>query len=365
VTDAFLRQTEFSAMTALFLESFDFYGSVSDLSQQWLVNNFTSLLASAGTAFVAGQGVCAYATGTIGTAVFNTGTNESTVYGSVRLKAEAGLLVSGSYPTYQIALEFLDGANAQCSIVWQADGTLYVKSGSITGTNLGTYVAAFPANTWDSYQFHIVFSATAGSVEIRMDGSSTPIVSLTNVNTQAGSANSYANGFSFVAQAGSPFQLDDLFISSGSGAAPNGWLGDLRSVMQYPTGAVQTQFTPAPSGGPGNYALVGAATEDEGTTLVASSTAGAEDLYSMSPLGVTTSAIVGVNFFAVMEKTSTGARTAGVQVIANGSADTTVASGSPATSWGKIQGFLPVDPTGAAWTVSTVNGAHVGIKVIS
>ena len=214
-------------------DSFDFYSSVSDISQRWQVNNFSSLLPATNTAFESGQAVAAYNTGVIGTASFTTGSNESTVYGSIRLKSRT---VSGStsgYSGFRMALEFLDGTNAQCSLVFQGDGTVYVKSGGIDGTNLGTYSGVFAYDTWDSYQFCVVFSTTAGSVQLRKDGSTTPVCTLTNVNTQAGSGNSYANAISLAAEGGSPFQLDDLFLSSGSGAAPNGWLGDLRARQSW------------------------------------------------------------------------------------------------------------------------------------
>ena len=414
--------------------------------------------------------------------------------------------------------------NAQVTLGWAGDGTIFVLSGSgQTGTIIGTYPSQFVINTWDSYQFKVVINNTNGYVEMRKNGSTNALFTpLSNVNTRAGSTNTSVNGIQiWNGAAGGNCYIDDLFLCSGLGAAPNTWFGDARGVTQYPANVIKAQFTGVPttiaSSGPpitslssnfptgtlyiscaaiivndtgnvgslslnfqsgmtghviaaiydtsgtggspgnllgvsnvfvnpvggantftfstpipvtkglqyfpafladatltltggayggantsiwaltGNYSngfpssalgmsqttgfygalnvtfnitpsnadLVSTTVEDGVASYVYSSTVGAEDLYTITPLPVTPVAIIGCMPVVIWEKTDSGARVGGLQCIANGSADTTVASTIPSLSWTATQGFLPTDPTGAAWTVSTVNSMQIGMKIIS
>lgn len=116
---------------------------------------------------------------------------------------------------------------------------------------------------------------------------------------------------------------------------------------------------------PDNWSLVNESSEDGDTTYVQSSTVNDLDLYTLAPLGVTPSAIVGVQATAIWRKQNSGARTVSLMYKANGSAATVETTVSLSVGYTVSRKFMPLDPTAAAFTQLVVEGAQVGAKVIS
>lgn len=347
-------------MASLLADSFDMYGSTGDLLVRWDSVNTGSAMAlasSSTTAFGSGQALNLGNGG--GSITKNFGSNEPTIYFSLRLK-NAGALTSASWG----GLTLYDGSTAQVTIRFNGDGSIGLYTGGPTGTLIVTIAGAFSANVWDSWQGKVVIGNTAGSIELRKNGANSDTYSYTGINTRGGTANNYANtmGFSTVNQFNSSgWNLDDLFLCSASGAAPNSWLGDMRGVQQLPTGSSQAQFTA--SGASSNWQAVANATPDDDTSYVASSTVGQEDIYTLSAIP-TSYTVIAVNYYVRWKKSDAGARTAAFSVNAHGSGDTVeVSNAALSASYFDQMAFLPLDPTGAAWTPSTVNGAALGIKV--
>lgn len=225
----------------LFSDGFDFYSIAADVTERWDSGSITNLVATASTAFGVGQAAIPNNAGL--TKAW--GSNDGTIYANIRHKQVAGTL-AGNY----VALSFLDGTNAQVTLRWNEDGSITVHSGGVIGTTLGTYSAAFASSAWDSWQVKIVIHNTTGSVEIRKNGSASPIgAALTGVNTRAGSTNAYANKLTMItsASAGNNHQVDDLFLNSGTGADPATWPGDLRAITNTPNATAQAQFSQSPS----------------------------------------------------------------------------------------------------------------------
>lgn len=494
-------------MARLWSDSFDFYastGSSGDIVTRYdsVTGSNLTLVSGANTAFGIGQALYSTNAASI-TKTFTTGTNETTIYFSLRVKI--------GNAAASIAFQLLDGSNFQCSAMINGDLSVSARTGSSSGTVLGSTAGVLTLNTWDSYQGKIVIGNTTGSVEIRKNGSSTPILSLTNVNTRGGSTNNYANRLQVLFISISE-GIDDLIVWSDNGAAPTSWIGDPRSISLTPNGqGASTQFSLSPtnynpvfttvttsnfsasanvirffpvtatatgtlagltmnfqtaltghakmalydstgaSNGPGtllatsaeitnpsfaintfsvsagptvisgtkywvaimqdaaavflgiattggdslsqtysggfpssaagftvingngvnagmnitptNAFLVSDAQEDGDTTYVYSSTVGNEDLYTVSALPLSPASIIGVNTVGYARKSDSGARTASFQIKANGTETSSNSNVNLSLSYTWSEGWMPLDPTGAAWTATNINAAQIGIKV--
>jgi hypothetical protein len=135
----------------------------------------------------------------------------------------------------------------QCTVALCGDNAIRVYSGTTAGTLLGTLTSAFVATVWDSYQGKIVINNTTGSVEIRKNGSVSPIINLSSVNTRAGSANNYANQCAISSSASISLDIDDFWLNSDNGAAPTSWPGDVRCLTQMAASDSSIAFSPSPN----------------------------------------------------------------------------------------------------------------------
>lgn len=229
-------------MAYLFADGFDGYSAASDITQRWdSVSGAPSLVAAASTAFSVGGAVSLSSAVNLSKTLSS---NESTIYFSLRRKQTGGS--SASLFSY---VQLIDSATAQLTIRWNEDGSLGAYSGASGGTLIGSVASAVHSSaSWDSWQIKVVIHNTTGSVEVRKNGSTTPVLNLTGINTRSGTANSYANKILLgVFTSSTAVQWDDFFIWSGSGAAPNTWAGDLRCITDAPSATVQSQWSKSPA----------------------------------------------------------------------------------------------------------------------
>jgi hypothetical protein len=236
-------------MAWIVADGFDYYPAVADLARS--VWDTVPTLPQLGTAashpprFLPGQ--CVYGAGTgvtWGTKVI--GSNEGTIYLVCALYFEGA--PSGTNPG--LYLKLLDGASAQCTLVIESSGNILLKRGDQNGTTVATYSGALPQDTWQHFQFRVVIDPTIGSFTARRNGSPSDTFSATGLNTRS-TANSYATAFHYGnGNAAANFvRLDDLLVFSGSGAAPNTWVGDTRAICLPPVSDSAIQFAAVPGGG--------------------------------------------------------------------------------------------------------------------
>lgn len=114
---------------------------------------------------------------------------------------------------------------------------------------------------------------------------------------------------------------------------------------------------------PFNWSLVSEVAEDGDTTFVQSGTLNAKDMYTIAALGVTPTSIIGVEAMLIVRKSNSGPRSVALMVNANSSGDTEQVVGDLSNGYTAVSKFMPLDPTGAAWTQAHVEAAQVGIKV--
>jgi len=165
------------------------------------------------------------------------GSNEQVVYGALRIRRTAA---GGSGI---LAFNLRDSTTTQIALSFETEGTVTVRNASGIITQIG---GAAKWNVWESYQFRVFIHNTDGTFEVRKNGSSTPIISLTNINTRAGTANAYVNGLQInnANNTSAIWNIDDLILWSESGDAPNSWLGDVRIYTSTPTApGSSSQFT--------------------------------------------------------------------------------------------------------------------------
>lgn len=227
-------------MAHLFSDSFDRYAAIADARVGgWSAFTGMSILAAGSTAFGIGQAV-AFGASNNTTASWEAATNETTIYFSLRFRA------SGSTSGQFMNLTLFDAASAQVAIRWSDDGAIKVYTGAAGTTLIGTASSAFSGLTWDSYQGKVVINNTTGSVEIRKNGSVTPLLNLTNVNTRGGTTNAYVNNFQ-MADASSTHWIDDVWFNSDNGAAPTSWPGDVRLFWSPVASQTSVQFSINPT----------------------------------------------------------------------------------------------------------------------
>jgi hypothetical protein len=155
----------------------------------------------------------------------NIGSNESTLFGLCAYYRDTALsgTVAEGY------LQYLDAGTIQCTVVFESSGNIVLKRGSYNGTVVATYTGAFPADMWTHFQTRVVLHATAGTFTVRKNGSLTDSFTATGLNTIS-TANAYANTVQFGNASGTR-RFDDVCFYSGSGGAPNTWVGDVRAML--------------------------------------------------------------------------------------------------------------------------------------
>lgn len=347
-------------MAYIFSDSFDFYTTSGDLSTQYQYGGWTYAntysIASTFTRFNVGKSLDIWADVIRKTDLAN---SSSTVFLNFSIYSS---VTNGSGDEFA-HFTFFDGATSQVSIVLYRTGNMVFKLGGVSGTTVATYTAAASSsNVWYNFQIKIKIDPSAGTIDVRKNGSGSSDFSATGLTTR-NSSNSYVNGVEYGTYAGhNQVYLDDLYLfDDNAGSAPSDWTGDIRSYSLTATAdTAQKDFTP--QGSANNYANVGKFAPNTATYNY-SSTVGNEDLFDITNLSVTPSSIVGVTTKTIMSKSDSSPRN-GQPIIKSGStADTGTDEALSSSYVGYINNW-PEDPnTAAAWTASGVNALQVGYKV--
>ena len=225
---------------------------------------------------------------------------------------------------------------------------------------LGTGTLPVPINSWFYVELKMTIHNTAGTAELRVNGSPTPDISLTGLNTRS-TANNFANDVWFNA---ANFPIDDFYaLDPTTGAAPyNDFLGDVRIQTLFASAAgSSTQWTPLSTT---NFSNVDDAGLDGDTTYNSSTTAGQIDLFACADL-TGTPVVLGVQAFVDARKDDAGLR----QVRTKLKSGAVTSNGATATlnssNYANYADRYLTDPnTSAAWTVAAVNALEVGYENI-
>jgi hypothetical protein len=252
------------------------------------------------------------------------------------------------------------GATQHVTVAVQGSGAIQIYRGNMAGTLLATAVPTWPLSTWGYLEVSCSISDTVGYVEVRKDGSATPVVTFTGDTKNAGTS-STIDAVGLITASSTPSLFDDWYICDNNGTANNTWLGDVRVMTLAPNGnGASSQFLNSASNFTNNYTYV-----DEqpysAADYVGSTTTGDVDTYTMADVSQGT--IFGVQPILIAAKPDAGLAQI-KQVVRSGATNytgTTKVLSTTFTSY--TDAPLETDPaTSAAWTQSGVNAVEVGVQ---
>ncbi|MEM3713464.1 MAG: hypothetical protein QXF82_00790 [Nitrososphaeria archaeon] len=340
-------------MAILFADGFDHY-ALSDLGKKYDVVNAIADLSTAYGRF-GSQGIKFTSTGQ---------------YLIKNLPASKSILVVGAaiyLPNLPPAtglpiFQFADNGNRQDYLRINPEGSIELMRGAYG--NSGTSVAkSLPgiirAQTWQYIECMIVINSITGSVEVHVNEQT--VMKAIGINTQT-TANAYVTqvqiGYVDVVSYAITWYCDDLLIDDAN------FHGDIRIETVLPNAAGNyAQWTPV--GATANYACVNETPPNGDTTYISSSTVGAIDSFQKPAIPTNAGSIMGVIVNMCARKDDANIR----QIAALTRQNLTDYVGNTITigdSYIYYQQIWETNPaTTTAWTISAVNGAEMGVKVIA
>jgi hypothetical protein len=215
--------------------------------------------------------------------------------------------------------------------------------------------------------YYIEFKATidpaAGSASVRVNG--TQVASVAGVDTTGNLT--IGTGFSYFmlkAAASSGFYVDDIYALDTAGASNNDFLGDTRIEYLHPDGPGAEQAWDVVGAASHWQAVYDQTAVDDDTTYIHTATVGLTDTETFSNTGLPSGTIYAVQLSPYVRKTDAGARQI-APVVRHAAVDYIGTPVSPSSgSYNYFPQVYQTNPgTGAAWTISDVNGAEFGVKL--
>jgi hypothetical protein len=256
------------------------------------------------------------------------------------------------------------GATIHIAVRLNQDGSVQVRRGGDAGAVIASAPAgSVPGLGWHYMECRVIISDTVGVVEVRMDGSSTPVINFsgdtrnggtsTNIDYLGGSG-SGATGYN---------EWDDMYVVDTLGAINNTFLGDVRVYTLAPNGnGAYSQFVGSDGNSVDNYLLVDEAPYNT-ADYVGSPTTGQRDSYLLTDLPATVATVFATQSRAIVAKSDAGAASI-KQSIRVAATDYDTAATVLSTTWIDLVTLYETNPnTGVQWTAAGVNGAEIGVVV--
>lgn len=266
-----------------------------------------------------------------------------------------------------------DSGSDQFSIIINTDGTVSARRGAYNATEITKSTLTVLGQTWVYIETKVVLSTSGnsnGSLQVKVngvdyisDGAGSPLGSLDTTAT----ANATANAVILMPGANNsaaPCDWTDIYIADGNSSQT--FLGDCKVETLYPTGNGNSSgWMGSDSNQTDNYALVNDTTADvSAEDYVYTSTVGSVDTYSFGDMSTTSGVVYGVQHNLMSRKDDAGARSIGA-VVRHSSTDyvaTTVGLGDTYADAVTLQTQNP--GTSASWTISNINSAEFGVKLL-
>jgi hypothetical protein len=288
--------------------------------------------------------------------------NSSTFYVNLAIYSSQAHVNGGT--TQVNGFTWRDGTtNIQGGFFLRNGGDFVVTSGNIAGTVLATSgVVAPTASTWYHIQVKIVVHNTAGSVELRVNGSGTNDFTATGLNTRNTTANFYANTLNFVSSSTASDMIDDFYVFNDQGIQPNTWQGDVYATKLMPISDVATTWTR--NGGTNNCLAVDDPKQDGNTTYVATDGVNNVDTYAISALATTPESIIAVTLRYMTAIDAAGPHIVNAS-ITSGATTAFIPDYSVTGVYTYQQRVFATDPnTSAPWAAEPVNNLLLNIKCV-
>lgn len=261
-----------------------------------------------------------------------------------------------------------DGTTRQIELAMNSSRQLIVMR---NGTTLGTGSTALAVGVWNYIELKVTIHDTAGVAVARVNGVTE--INLSGVDTK-NSSNAYANRL-YLGCGPSTFSFstwvtfDDLYVLDGvdsgvSGCPNNDFLGDVRVEGRLPNGnGASSQFDGSDGNSTDNYLLVDESTPNSDTDYVQSGIAGNKDTYAFQDLTPTSGIVYGVQILTFAKKTDAGTRNVKLVARKSGGTEEDSADLVLTTGYQYLMDQRDGDPSGAQWTIASVNAAEFGQKV--
>ncbi len=335
-------------MSRLFATGFDLYGT-SQMLQIWTAGTVDSI-SSASSRWSTGQGVHLSGAETLNKAL---GSNESTLI--------AGFAFNPTSPSSLLDFfRFRDVTTTQISLACTATGQLACYQGGTGGTQLAATAGGYlVGGIWHYIEIKAVFATGAtGSIEVRVDGNATPVLTASSVITAT--THAYANDI-FINGSLNINLYDDIYVINTSGAVNNDFLGDTRIEGRVPTGVGNyAQFTPSTGS---NWQNVDDIPPNDDTDYNSTSTVNNKDSFAHQSLSSLSGTVRWVSHDLYARKDDAGTRKAAPLFRISGT-DYVGSDDTLSTSYQYFRQHYETSPaTSTAWTISEINNAEVGYKL--
>jgi hypothetical protein len=259
----------------------------------------------------------------------------------------------GGHPSVtKTLIEFAQGGTRQYYVRLLANGAFdFVADGVVLGTS--TFV--MPVNTWTYMELKVLVHDSAGTVELRFNGNTTPDINLTSQDTQT-TATAEVDQVELHSDA-LLYDWDDLYLDDTT------FHGDV-FVETIVADGVGTDADFTPSAG-SNFENVEELPTDNDTTYNESLTVDDRDRFTHGNIPADTETVLGVQVGIWCKKTVAGDRE--VRTLAHdGVTEGEGAAQTPGVDYTWLYDMFEDHPTGAAaWTESEVNAGQFGYTVES
>jgi hypothetical protein len=258
----------------------------------------------------------------------------------------------------QIMVSFTDGGSTQVDLRVTAAGNLQVTR---NGTQLGSNSVSVLTTGYHYIELSVLINASTGTVDLKVDESTSGWISLTGQNTRA-TANTQVNGIKITAPVANTV-IDDIYLNDSAGSVNNGFIGDKRIAALTVTGIGTTN----------SWLPVGQATADlcvddpvpnDDTDYISSNVVNDVSTFPVTDIPAASSPSF-VQVLVLARKDDAGTRTVAT-AIRSGGTNYFGSNFNLSASYQYAQTNYDTDPaTGVAWTVAGVNALEAGAKMIA
>ena len=256
-------------------------------------------------------------------------------------------------------LQLFDGATQGVAFNYNGSGEIQAVCGyygTLLGTTSGTGLAQ---GTWSYVEVKVKCHATAGTVEVRVNGVTK--LSLTGVNTKAGPDN-YHDVVALAAAGGWIPTYDDWYVCDDSGPLNNNFLGDVQVGLLLPNAAGDAAGWTG-SGGGAHYGYVDENPLDSDASYVETNQSGAEELWNYQD-PVSAPSVLGIQVNTDCRETD--AESFCLKTLIKSGAATSAGTPQVIGSMAYLtqSRVCQTDPnTGSPWTPATLAAAQFGVQL--
>lgn len=264
--------------------------------------------------------------------------------------------------SHHVIFTFYDSAAAhQVTIAVNASGNIVAYRGTVSGTLLGTSDFSLTPDVYTHVACKVVFgNSTAGSIEVRVDGSTVALnlTGIDTVNTANVNCRYVSLGTASGASGGVDMWYDNWYIFN------TDWIGERRVETIFPSADTADEDW-ALSTGSDSYALIDDVSPNDDTDYLSSGTTTDKTIVDLGNLAATTGSVLAVAVYARAKKTDAGSAELKIGLKSDG----TEAQSSDIVLETGYKGYFflrSLDPDGdVSWTPTAVNSLQASIENVT